>query len=328
MTRPQLPDLDVVVPGALPGTGAEAWPASDFTQAWSRLHLPGLCAALKGAQWSAVHHLPEHSASGTRSHALAHAHGFATDRPWPDAAWHHPQASGVQAWVSPCHWHMARGQTLMLDPRDLALDDEASLGFMNAMKPYVEEDGLQLDWHDALHWRLSGPALKAWHAHDLDQVVGRDVQALLNDAPWPAPLNRLHIEMQMLLYTHALNDQRGQRGLPSVNAFWVHGVGEWPAVAEGASPSPLEVRVFDALEQAWRSGGMDPWVSAWSRLELELVPLVHERLGQGAGVRLHWCSASSWRSARIVPPAARGWSLPWPGPQTKLGRHLLALHTP
>ena len=96
--------------------------------------------------------------------------------------------------------------------------------------------------------------------------MGRDVQHLLQGDPWPAPLNRLQIEMQMLLYTHADNEARNQRGWPSVNSFWVHGVGEWPRDLvqrdwRQSQPPSNEVLIDDSLEKAWRSGGADPWLS-------------------------------------------------------------------
>lgn len=342
MRRSQQPDLDVVVLCSLPSPSPEPGFAPDFKAAWSKLHLPGLGAAFKGAQWSPIHAVAEDSPMDSRAQALAFALGLDHSQPWPDAAWHFPHAAGVQAWVSPCHWHMAQGQTLMLDPRDLSLDDATSLSLMNAMRPYFEEDGLQLEWHDALHWRLSGPALKAWRSRDLSQVVGRDVQSLLHGDPWPAPLNRLQIEMQMLLYTHADNEARSQRGLPSVNSFWVHGVGEWPSALDPSQQTSNEVHIEDGLEKAWRSGGADPWWSAWSKLETDLAPLLMARLNSGAGVRVHWCCASSWRSAQLAQPGTsrrglasalasaweRTWAWPFANPQTTLGRRLLELQTP
>lgn len=38
-------------------------------------------------------------------------------------------------------------------------------------------------------------------------------------------LRRLMTEMQMLLHEHAVNEQRQNRGLPALNAIWVHGEG-------------------------------------------------------------------------------------------------------
>ena len=77
--------------------------------------------------------------------------------------------------------------------------------------------------------------------------------------PWPAPLGRLHIEMQMLFYTHPINDERAEQGLPPVNSLWVHGLGEphlalpdrlpdvhrWEGTAEGLAATEA------ALQNAW-----------------------------------------------------------------------------
>ena len=47
-------------------------------------------------------------------------------------------------------------------------------------------------------------------------------------------LRRLQQEMQMLLYTHAVNEERARGGLLPVNSFWASGTGALPA--EHAAP--------------------------------------------------------------------------------------------
>ena len=322
MTTVQLANLDVVVTGAHPG---HVLKTAD-PNAWADLEARHLSALLQGAHWSLVQTVAEEGPQDGRAQALIQAHHWIDQDTWPDAAWRTAQWQGIQAWVTPCHWHMAQGQTLMLDPHDLKLDDASSMALMSAMQPYFEGDGLQLHWHDALNWRLSGPALQAWPSHTLQQVIGRDVQIPLSTSVWPMPLSRLHIEMQMLLYTHPLNEARAQQGLPSVNSFWVHGVGQWPATQAPSSSEPV-VWLKDELESAWRTGGPNAWRSAWRELDETLAPALLAQLEAGTSVRLHWCAPHSWRSASLLPhrAARRRWSWPWSDPKAHLRRHLQAL---
>jgi hypothetical protein len=59
------------------------------------------------------------------------------------------------------------------------------------------------------------------------------------------PLRRLQNEMQMLLYTHPVNERRIARGLPAVNSFWISGTGRESALL-GAPLHSTSLSSFDA----------------------------------------------------------------------------------
>lgn len=324
LPAPTAHDLHVIVPAAHPGA---AWLEASPT-AWASLATPQLATLLRAATWSAVEAVSEDSPLSVPDCVHLHAHGLSAREvglSWPDAAWHSDEG-GVQAWITPCHWHMAQGRTLMLDPHNLGLDEDRSRGFMQAMRPYFEEDGLHLHWHDPLRWRLSGPALRAWTSMSLPHMVGRDVQAVLQAQPWPAPLGRLHIEMQMLLYTHALNEAQIQASLPSVNSFWVHGVGEWPASKAKQRDTLLTI---NALEAALQGGAPSAWLAAWGQLDGELAQRIRSHLTAGQSVQLHLCGEQRWCTARLTPASLKPslWQRLWPltPPQAQLTRRLQAL---
>ena len=75
-------------------------------------------------------------------------------------------------------------------------------------------------------------------AASLDRVVGRTIDDWMPRTPQAGPLRRLQQEMQMLLYTLPLNDERQRGGLLPVNSFWLHGTGALPATRH-AAPGPL-----------------------------------------------------------------------------------------
>jgi hypothetical protein len=101
-------------------------------------------------------------------------------------------------------------------------------------------------------------------------------------------LHRLHSEMQMLLYTHAFNDERSERGLPVVNSFWVHGAGALPVDA-AANPAPalpaMPTGLRDAaLHEDWRA-----WATAWAAIDAGAVAELLRHAERGATVQLTLC---------------------------------------
>jgi hypothetical protein len=98
--------------------------------------------------------------------------------------------------------------------------------------------------------------------------------------------------MQMLLYTHPVNDQRTQFRLPIVNAFWVSGTGSYtPPVANEdrtASASPCSMR--DALRVPALNDDPAGWALAWHALDASTLAHDVQRLAQGEPVRVTLCS--------------------------------------
>jgi|GEM_PF-6212392 len=293
-------------------TPATTWPASVL----SRPCPPTL------ARWALDRHGFDHAHTLTDTDRLtvveqaqAMACGLPRTHDWARAAQAHPETTGWQAWVTPCHWQMGNGQTYMGLPRDLSLSEDHSRRLLAAAQALFAEDGLTLSWHDPLHWHLSGPALSGWPAFSLARASGQDVQALMQTQPWPAPLGRLHMEMQMLFYTHPINDERAEQGLPPVNSLWVHGLGEphlalpdrlpdvhrWEGTAEGLA----------ATEAALQS--------AWAQAQAAQTPLwVHACLGShrrcyglDTQTQLSWWQR--WRRLKVgqALQALGLWEVPW-----------------
>ena len=233
------------------------------------LHLPRLIALLGQLQASDQDPDP----TGERPppampHERAHARalGWDTQGGLPWAAWQSGSSGpSAQAWITPCHWQIGMDQVFMMDPATLQLGDEESQALLQTLQPYLQEDGLQVRWHNALHWHAQGNLLAGWASASLDRVVNANVR------PWitsglPGALVRLHSEMQMLAYNHPVNDARLARGLPPVNAFWVHGAGTLPPTSEPTGP----VQLLDSLRGSALRGDVAAWRAAWQALDAQL----------------------------------------------------------
>lgn len=241
--------------------------------------------------------------------ALARALGLPFDdgrTPW--AAWHrHQQGQPAhgQAWafITPCQWHVSTDHITLRDPDSLGLDEAASRVLLAIVAPWFAEDGIALHYDQPTRWLASGALFDGLATASLERMLLRDVR------PWmPEPraaqaartLHRLHSEMQMLLYTHAFNDERAARGLPVVNSFWVHGTGPLPTPAPTPTTAPtVPTTLRDAaLREDWRT-----WATAWAALDSGPVADLLRQSESGAPVQLTLCGE---RNAQGFHSAPRG----------------------
>jgi hypothetical protein len=228
--------------------------------------------------------------------------------PW--AAWHRAQqgkqSTEPQAWMTPCHWQIGMDQVVMADPAHLHLSDEESQQLLQAMQPFLQEDGLQMTWHSALLWHAQGSLLANLPTASLDRVIGQNVKDWMPNSPAARPLQRLQSEMQMLLYNHPVNDARDARRQHTVNAFWLHGAGTLPATQPAAAPPPPmneAVTVSDALRASALHGDLQTWRQAWQQLDATAVAelLAHlKATGQGT---LSLCSEHTAYTYTAAPAA-------------------------
>ena len=270
------------------------WPHAD----WPALQLPHLRQLLAGmrpvqvqsdTEWERPHPLMPHE------RALARALHWPDEGPWPWTA-RDTGTPGAQAWLTPCHWQVGMDQVVMLPPEALQLSDEESKQLLQAMQPYMAEDGLQLQWHGALRWLAHGELLDGVATASLARVSGTNIRPWTTDGSLPAPLRRLQSEMQMLLYSHPVNDARMARGQLPVNAFWLHGAGQLAAAAASAQ---ADVRCVHDLETPARQNNVQAWQAAWQQIDRELLaPLCQAP----TALTLTLCSettAQTWQTAAV-----------------------------
>lgn len=229
-----------------------------------------------------------------------------TALPW--AAWHlarQGQAiTSPQAWMTPCHWQIGMDQVVMLDPASLYLTDDESQQLLQAMQPFLQEDGLHVTWHSALLWHVQGDLLAGLACASLDRVIGQNVKSWMPDSPTARPLQRLQSEMQMLLYNHPVNDAREARRQHTVNAFWLHGAGTLPA---GTRPLTSRIEMPDALRHSALRGDVAAWQQAWQTLDATAMAdlLTHVKAtGQGT---LSLCSEHTAHTYQADPTAPATW---------------------
>ena len=187
---------------------------------------------------------------------------------------------------TPCQWQVSTDHVTLRGPEQLALDEAASRALLAIVSPWFAEDGITLHYDQPTRWLASSPLFADLATASLERVLQRDVRAWMPDAKAASTLHRLHSEMQMLLYTHAFNDERSARGLPVINSFWVHGTGPMPTPAPSATPSPVMPTALRdaALNEDWRA-----WAAAWAALDAGPVADLLRQAEGGAAVQLTLC---------------------------------------
>ena len=190
------------------------------------------------------------------------------------------------AWITPCHLNVKSNQVQMDDPLDLNLSAQECEALRMAMKRYFEEDGITLHPLSNGTWLAFGDVFKDLPTASLERVAGASIDAWLPQQQHAKHLRRLQNEMQMLLYTHAVNDARSAQGQPTVNAFWVSGTGT-PAGAPSAGGERLEC--IDSLRPAALRDDAHAWQAAWHTLDSTRLTDVLKRAKLNQPLQLTLC---------------------------------------
>ncbi len=238
-------------------------------QALHDLPLPQLQRLLARLSPGARDEADELSLSPPHERALAAALGWqGADGalPWAArlAAEHRASGDNTQPWglLTPVHLHVGTEQVSMTDPAALQLDEAASRELLGIVAPLFETEGFTLHWAAPLQWLATHELFDGLATASIDRVIGRNIDPWLPDQRAARLVRRLQNEVQMLLYTHAVNDRREAAGLPTVNSFWLSGCGRLPP--HGAAPAPrLDDRLrAPALNEDWAA-----WREAWAALD-------------------------------------------------------------
>ena len=317
-------------------------------QVLRHLDLPNLDALLQSLLPQGVQSIPPQSPALAHERLWAGAHKLNPLAPaW--AAWHaermglDPLGQWAWAWITPCYWQVAQAQVTLSDPNELQLSAPELQALLESMQPYFAEDGIELmqvehpiklSTHSLplipTSWLAKGEVFRSSDVFSssyvsLERALDQDL------TPWmPAhpTLRRLQNEMQMLMYTHPVNEARSQARRPTVNSFWISGAGALDGTSTSIpSPSSASMQYVQDLSRPALQGDWRAWSEAWRALDAQtLAPLLAKVRSAQAGasephaphrqISLTLCSAfkshtfssgnvSAWsRFKRVFQPSA------------------------
>jgi hypothetical protein len=234
-------------------------------------------------------HGDEFSLSPPHERALARALGLpVTDGLIPWAARQARPAGGAWGFITPCHWQTGTHHVIMSGQELPDFSAGESHTLLVAMQPYFKEDGIVLQYDQPGRWLVQGDVFKDLPTASLDRVAGRNLENWMPRSASAAGLRRLQNEMQMLLYTHPVNEARAARGVPVVNSFWLSGTGTLPRtpLPSTVAPQPVTVNTLRtaALNEDWAA-----WVQAWHALDASQCAALLAALDQGEPGQLTLC---------------------------------------
>jgi hypothetical protein len=194
--------------------------------------------------------------------------------------------SAVWGWVSLCNYFVGTGSMTLEDPALLQVTALESRQLFDDMRPYFAEDGITLQYVAPTRWLASGEPLRDVRTASPDRVVGRDLDAWQPQGLQSGKLRRLQNEMQMLLYTHTVNEARSRAKTAAINSIWLHGTGELKGLKPQMSTNINVLRNLAdaALREDWAA-----WVKAWEMLDVTACADLLKRAQAGESVTLTLC---------------------------------------
>ncbi len=198
------------------------------------------------------------------------------------------------SFVTLCHSVVGMGSMTMEDPAQLPISEAESRQLFADMASYFSEDGLTLHYLEPKLWLCSGEPLRDVRTASFDRVIGKDLRDWQPVGGESAKLRRLQNEMQMLLYTHTVNNASNSASTSVTNSVYFHGNGEnerlKSQVSTNITPSINMPRTLAdaALEEDWPA-----WVKAWESLDATVCADLLKRVTAGESVVLTLCGERS-----------------------------------
>ena len=256
--------------------------SDDWLQAISSIELKNLGKLLRGMKLLETDAGPADSLSAPHERVWAKALGMngSTDGLIPWAALE-AKANLNEGWafITPCHWAMGREHATLTDPATLDMNETESRTLLAAMQPYFATEGINLNYEQPTRWLAEGDVFCSLPTASLDRVLGRNVDRWL---PASKAIKLLQNEMQMLLYTHPINDERAAKGQRSINSFWVSGSG---ALNETATTNP-HTNITRSLAPSAFANDWTAYAQAWTKLDASDIAHLLVQQDSGKTVRI------------------------------------------
>jgi hypothetical protein len=203
---------------------------------------------------------------------------------------------GAWAFVTLCHWQASTFEVSMRQIPMQSLTGEESDALLSAMAPFFEQDGITLHPLEPGRWLARGDVFANLRTASPDRVHGRNLEPWMPGTAEAGSLIRLVSEMQMLLYTHPVNDAREARGALPANALWFSGAGVLPE-AYSTQKSNQYLQVIHSLKEPALNENWSAWATAWQQLDTTLMADLLAALARGEPVLLTLCGerhAQTW----------------------------------
>lgn len=137
--------------------------------------------------------------------------------------------------ADPAHLRIDRDHALLADIGVMHLNQAEADVLVHALNQHFATDGLRFHAPTPGRWYLQHPQPTDANFTPLVDAIGENVDAHRPQGSSGLDWNRTLNEIQMLLFSHPLNQEREDRGDTAVNSIWLWGNGQQatPHTAEG-----------------------------------------------------------------------------------------------
>ena len=137
----------------------------------------------------------------------------------------------IIACLQPVHFHATRDHLILMAQSQIDLTKNESANLLQVALPFIEEDfGVKVLFQGPRDWFIPAGPFASLATHSIDQAHGRNID-------WWMPRDtselgiaklwrKLQNEVQMLWHIDPVNEERAQRGYPSINSLWISGIGK------------------------------------------------------------------------------------------------------
>ncbi|MBC3868673.1 hypothetical protein [Undibacterium oligocarboniphilum] len=125
--------------------------------------------------------------------------------------------------LQPVHIHIARDHLVLTDQRRLDLSDQESRELFDIARTVATESGFSLVYGDAQHWFLRADSWSGLRTATPDAACGHNIDIWMPKGQEARAWRKFQNEIQMLWFTHDINQQRESIGKKSVNSVWLSG---------------------------------------------------------------------------------------------------------
>lgn len=201
------------------------------------------------------------------------------------------------AWgrLTPMYWHLGQDHLTAMPLTLNECDEDDARALFEAAQPLFVSRGWLLIWLRADCWLTAHESLRDLPTASLDRVAGRNPDAWMPEHAQARGIKLLQNEVQMLWYTHPVNQTRLERGASPINSLWLSDCGAYQAARDEEL-----VRVDQLQASAW-SHDWAAWREAWQSLELGVLSKLWQRCRAGQAVTLTLGgerNASTWGSSQ------------------------------
>ncbi|WP_251366775.1 hypothetical protein [Polynucleobacter sp. MWH-Svant-W18] len=137
----------------------------------------------------------------------------------------------VIACLQPVHLHATRDHLILMGQNQIDLTATESAELLKVALPFIEEDFQSpVLFKGERYWFIPAGPFASLASYSVDQAHGRNIDWWMprdtNETGIAKRWRKLQNEIQMLWHIGSVNEEREQRGMPSINSLWISGIGK------------------------------------------------------------------------------------------------------